>query len=288
MINTEKLKQVERLILGKGSHSSMEAGACVLEAVSFVAGEPWSDHPECASRVIGAFMRTWNDDLDDAGRQKLKPYIVKLVGTKASAAIENKRAWLITDWLVRHHTPAWLDLAGCTEQAAALRSLPEIDSAASAKSAQPKIKDASDRAYAAMTAAWAAAWAASGDAWAASGDAGDVAMAAAWAAAGDVAWDAAKDVAMAAAWAAAGDVAWDAAKDAARAAAGAAAGDVAWDAARAAAGAAAKDAATTAAMTAAGDVARAAAKKKLAPTVTSLQASAFDLLDRLIAMSDKP
>ena len=186
MINTEKLKQVESLILGRGSHSSMEAGACVMEAVSFVAGEPWSDHPKCASKVIGAFMRTWNDDLDDAGRQKLKPYIVKLVGTAASEAIENKRAWLITDWLVRHHTPAWLDLAGCTEQAAALRSLPEIDSAASAKSAQPKIKDALDSAYAARAAAWDAARAA---AWAAAGDAArDAAWAAAWAAAGDAAW----------------------------------------------------------------------------------------------------
>ena len=188
MINTEKLKQVESLILGKGSHSSLDAGACVMEAVSFVAGEPWSDHPKCASKVIGAFMRTWNDDLDDAGRQKLKPYIHKLVGTKASAAIENKRAWLVADWLVRHHTPAWLELAGCTDQATALRSLPEIDSPASAKSAQPKIKDASDSAYAAGAAARAA-----------------------WDAARAADWDAARDAAGAAAWtagAAARTAAW--------------------------------------------------------------------------------
>src|SRR6185369_13509776 len=66
--------------------------------------------------------------------------------------------------------------------------------------------------------------------------------------------------------------------DAASAAASAAARAAAWDAARAAAW----DAARAAAWDAARDAARAAAKKKLQPTVVSLQASAFALLDRLI------
>ena len=108
----------------------------------------------------------------------------------------------------------------------------------------------------------------------------DAALDAAWAAAGaaardaalDAAWAAARDAAWAAAGAAAGDAAWAAAR--------AAAGDAAWDAARAAAG----DAAWAAAWAAAGAAAWAAAGAALKPTVTALQASAFDLLDRMLSL----
>ena len=78
----------------------------------------------------------------------------------------------------------------------------------------------------------------------------------------------------AAARAAARAAAWDAALAAALAAARDAARDAAWAAARAAAGDAAGDAARAAARDAAGD--------SLAPTVAALQASALDLLDRMI------
>ena len=87
------------------------------------------------------------------------------------------------------------------------------------------------------------------------------AAAAAGAAAGDAAW--------AAAWAAAGAAAWAAAAAAARDAARDAAWDAAWDAAG------------DAAWAAAGDAARAA----LQPTVSQLQASAIDLVERMIALS---
>ena len=57
---------------------------CAMEAVAFVAGELWSDHPECACPVIGAFMRAWNDGLaDDVERTTLlRPLVPKLVGTR--------------------------------------------------------------------------------------------------------------------------------------------------------------------------------------------------------------
>ena len=32
--------------LKSGAHRSIEDGACLLEAVAWLAGEPWSDHPE--------------------------------------------------------------------------------------------------------------------------------------------------------------------------------------------------------------------------------------------------
>jgi hypothetical protein len=190
---------LDKLVLASGSHKSPKDGFCVMEAVAFVAGEPHSDNPQCASRVIGAFLRRWNDDLDDAGRQMLRPYILRLVGTRASAEIEQRRGWLAADWMIRQCTPAWLDLAGLTEQAAALRALPEIISPQTLNGAKRSIYAARSKVDDSGAAAWAAAWAGAGDAaWDASGAA---AWVAAWAGAGDAAWAAAGD----AAWAAAGD-----------------------------------------------------------------------------------
>ena len=66
----------------------------------------------------------------------------------------------------------------------------------------------------------------------------------------------------------------------------AAAGAAAGDAARAAAWAAARDAAWAAARAAAWDAAGDAARAALAPVVASLQVSALDLIDRMLAVSE--
>ena len=58
--------------LSAGAHETEHEGACVMEAVAYVAGEPWSDKPACACPVLGAFLRTWNDHLPtDADRDRL-------------------------------------------------------------------------------------------------------------------------------------------------------------------------------------------------------------------------
>jgi hypothetical protein len=246
----DRLPYLEPLKLGRGSHDPPSNGlvnACVMEAVAYVAGEPFSDHPECASPVITSFLVSWNDAMNDVDRQMLKPYIVRLVGTRTGKRHEEQRAWMFTDWLARECAPAWMRLAGLTGQAELLESLAPLRSAASARKAQPVLDAARKDSAAARAAAWDAAWAAAGDA--------------AWAAAWASAWDAAR----ASAW------------DAAAAAAGAAAGAAAWDAARAAAGAAAGDASRAAA--------GAAAAAALAPTTRELQRSALLLLDRMIAVS---
>jgi hypothetical protein len=250
----DRLPYLEPLKLGRGSHDPPSNGlvnACVMEAVAYVAGEPFSDHPECASPVITSFLVSWNDSMNNVDRQMLKPYIVRLVGTNTGSRHEEQRAWMLTDWLARECAPAWMRLAGLTGQAELLESLAPLRSAASARKAQPVLdaarKDSAAAADAAGDAAGAAAWAA---AWAA-------ARAAARAAAGDAARAAAWDAAAAAAWAAAWDAAWDAAR--------AAAADAAADAAR--------------------DAAGAAAWAALAPTTRELQRSALLLLDRLIAVS---
>jgi hypothetical protein len=213
MLDESKLAQITELHHG-GHRPNAEGRMCAMEAVAYIAGEPWSDTPQCASPVISAFMSVWNDGLPDAERTTLLlPLIPRLVGTRGDEALEERRSLMAADWLVRVHTPAWLRLAKLDAQAELLERLPEITSMAQV----PSIRGPLEAVRQDAAAAWAAAW--------------DAAGAAAWAAA----WDAARAAAQAAAW----DAAWDAAG----AAAGAAAWAAAWDAARAAAWAAAWDAA---------------------------------------------
>jgi hypothetical protein len=84
--------------LARGMHSSAEEGACVMELASMLAGEPFGDHPACVSPVIGAFLRMYNDALDDSRRQDLYPYAASVVGTRASAAVESSRAERCRTW----------------------------------------------------------------------------------------------------------------------------------------------------------------------------------------------
>ena len=197
---------LDTLVLDKGSHPSPDDGMCVMEAVAVVAGETFSDHPACASPMIGAFLRSWNDTLNDEDRQQLKRYVTLLPGTAASPEVEDARAWMALDWLVRTYTPAWLRLAKLDAQAERLEALPEFRAGMDVPSIRPTIdavrKDAAAAGAAARDAAWAAAR--------------DAARAAAWAAARDAAGDAAWAAAWDAAGAAARDAAWAAARDALR------------------------------------------------------------------------
>jgi hypothetical protein len=72
--------------LSKGRHSSPESGACVMELASMLAGEQFTDHPRSVSRVVGAFLRCYNDMLDDTRRQDLYEYAAKVVGSARAAA----------------------------------------------------------------------------------------------------------------------------------------------------------------------------------------------------------
>ena len=207
----ERLAAIEALPLKNGSHSkNAELQMCVMEAAAYVAGEPWSDHPQCACPVITDFMISWNDSLpsDEDRDRLLKPLIPLVVGTRSTEAVEEKRSYMALDWLIRVHTPKWLEMVPALhEQAMALREMDAIVDMAGATAAGKKVRIASEHAYAARDAARDAARAAAWDAaWAAAGAAaGAAARDAARAAARDAAWAAAG----AAAWAAAGAAAWD-------------------------------------------------------------------------------
>jgi hypothetical protein len=206
-IDEARLERINKRELRSGSHPAPPNGtveACVMEAVAYVAGETWSDHPTCACPVLAAFMRAWNDGLpSDADRTRLlRPLIPKLVGSKSTPEVERRRADMAADWFIRVYTPTWLGMVdGLKPEAEKLRALAPLSDRASFEAAVPVVKEAQRS----SAAAWDAAW--------------DAASAAAWAAAWAAASAAARDAAWAAAWDAASAAASAAARDAASAAA---------------------------------------------------------------------
>lgn len=201
MINTDKLAAVTTL--AKGAHEADSGAMCAMEAVAYIAGEPWSDAPACASPVVASFMRLWNDALPDADRTRLLlPLVPEIVGTRTTDADDVTRGWMAADWLVRTHAPAWLTLAELPDHAAALASCHPITSDETARQASLMCESAKS---AAESAAWDTARSAAGSA------VGSAAGYAAWYAARSAVGYAARSAVGSAAWSAAGSAAWYAA-----------------------------------------------------------------------------
>jgi hypothetical protein len=108
--------------LGRGKHTSPEDGACVMELASMLAGEPFSDHPVSVCPVIGAFLRAYNDSVEDDRRQDLYRYAAKAVGSRGSNEVQQVRAELLTEWtaaLKRRRRFRWLSGPWCAALAPA-------------------------------------------------------------------------------------------------------------------------------------------------------------------------
>ena len=265
-ILADRMAALETLALSSGSHEEFNRGMCVMEAVSYVAGEPWSDAPQCACPIITTFLMSWNDALPDADRTRLlRPLIPLIVGTRSTSEVEERRSYMALDWLIRVFAPKWLDMVPALhEHAKALRDLGAITDIASAEAAGVKLRAARSAAYLA---------------------AGSAAGSAAYSAADS----AARSAAYSAALSAARSEAYSAADSAARSAAGSAAYSAAYSAALSAAGSAADSATYSAAGSAdrsAADSAYLAARSDacsaLKPTTEWLQASALTLLHQMI------
>jgi hypothetical protein len=69
------------LRLAPGGHDSPRDGVCVVELASVLAGERFSDRPDCVDRVIGGYLRSLNDRASHAERQRLLPYAERAVGS---------------------------------------------------------------------------------------------------------------------------------------------------------------------------------------------------------------
>jgi hypothetical protein len=62
-----------------------------LELASMLAGERFSDHPRAVCRVIAAFLRSYNDSIDDGRRHDLLGCAAAVVGTRDSRPTERAR-----------------------------------------------------------------------------------------------------------------------------------------------------------------------------------------------------
>ncbi len=121
-----RLRNVEQMRLSRGVHRNLESGASVMELSSYLAGELWSNYPECVSSIISAFLCKYNDLMDDAARQLLLPYASRVIGSAGSREVEQRRVFVARDWLVRVWASSWLRTFGLAEHADRLASLPKI------------------------------------------------------------------------------------------------------------------------------------------------------------------
>jgi len=274
---------VGRLVLVRGANHP-GAGFSAMEAVSVAAGEAWSERPRCASPTITEWMIAWNDGLDDGDRQNLRRYIWRLVASRGAPAHERIRRWMVADWLVRRYAPAWLAAAGLRGQAASLDELPPLRGETDVREAWPTVRAVGRVARAERDMAWrSAAGVVQAHDW---GTAGAV-----WGAIADATWGAAGSAARAVVWSttdpagpgSAEPPVWDAVSDAAADAAGV----LAWVAVR--------DAARAAVLSAGTDqlpdddvwaLAWETACAALASTSAALQASAHELVDRLLSITE--
>ena len=186
------------LTLAVGSHNPDSSEMCLLEAASYQAGEPWSDRPQCVSPVLAAYGRNLNDVLPENTRQRLVPFIPRLLNT-AGDGLDEQRSYLALDWMVRTSLPAWMRLVpALTAQADLLAASPEVVDRTTAAMISMLVREAVSQAIAAWTEAedtsggaaiegfaWDAAWVTAGAVERVAGVTAGVT------AAQDVAWDAA-------------------------------------------------------------------------------------------------
>ncbi|HET6870631.1 MAG TPA: hypothetical protein VFH80_32270 [Solirubrobacteraceae bacterium] len=84
--------------LSRGRHSSPDRGACVMELASMLDSGPFTDHPRSVCPVIAAFLRNYNDWVDDRRRQDLYAYAAKTVGSRSSRTVEEARTRRLMKW----------------------------------------------------------------------------------------------------------------------------------------------------------------------------------------------
>ena len=139
-------------VLSAGAHANPKEGACVMEMVSFLAGEDWSDRPACTHPVLAEMARSVNDRLPDDERQKILPLMGRLFGT-AETGTDRERHVLrvrLAAWCARQV----LDLA--PDRGVALAAVVAAEGWCDGLVTAAECRAAAYAAYAAANAAYAA------------------------------------------------------------------------------------------------------------------------------------
>ncbi len=155
--------------LCSGNSDAPRNGACLMDAVSWLEYGRLGDHPECVCPVIATFGRGINDAMSNKGRQRLRVFIPRLVGT-VDPKNEKARGEYLAWQAIRVFAPLALNVAGLKNEASVLRNFSgglDTANAAARAAADAAARAASAAASAAHAAASTAARAASAAAYAA-------------------------------------------------------------------------------------------------------------------------
>lgn len=68
-------------VLSHGGHGDPKNGACVMEMVSFITGEKWTDHPRSVHAALAEIARNTNDFVSDDNRNVIANLIPRFIGT---------------------------------------------------------------------------------------------------------------------------------------------------------------------------------------------------------------
>jgi hypothetical protein len=89
--------------LSQGAHGQNSGGACVMEYVSVLAGERWSDSPECVHPMIAAIARTLNDSLYNTDRQLLVDLIPRFLHANVPPGEQAEVGKGLVKFVAAHH-----------------------------------------------------------------------------------------------------------------------------------------------------------------------------------------
>ena len=128
--------------LSRGAHVSAGDGRCAMEWVAYLAGERHSDQPHCVCRALRQFTVRLNDSMPDDVRQRLRPYLARMIGT-ADDQLAPARGWRMVDWAAREVVPLALDATGHHDLADELRALRPVRQHPSAQQAADALARAS-------------------------------------------------------------------------------------------------------------------------------------------------
>lgn len=85
--------------LARGRHRRPEYGVCTMELASMLGEERFSDHPQSVCPVLAAFLRGYNDAVDDRLRNDLFRTAATVVGSRsADRAAREERVGALQEW----------------------------------------------------------------------------------------------------------------------------------------------------------------------------------------------
>jgi hypothetical protein len=129
MLTHEKLAALaSEFRLSPGNHAKPDEGLCAMEVVAFLDGGPHTDEPRCTSEIISGFVRHLNDNMPDDVRQKLLPYLPRLIGLN-SKDHEQERHEYFAWQTIRVFAPAALRAQGYRRFARVLENADTLVSA---------------------------------------------------------------------------------------------------------------------------------------------------------------